>query len=149
MQLVFDTIDELRDFVKTHLKTKRGGKDDEPDAGAGQPATGNAPQPLMPAQQHTGFNGPTGGFAPPNGSGPSFPSAAPGVDPAIATLVARVNARIDASVASGQNVDNMLNWFRGQSGPEAANATLDQIKQNFMHKLPMATLENIAKSMNA
>lgn len=142
----FDTEEEF----KARIKNPRGTKNqDEPETGAGQPATGNAPTPLMPTQQHAGFTGPTGGFAPPNG-GPAFPGAsAPTADPAIMSLAQRINAKLDGMIAAGQNVDSALNWFRGQAGSEAANATLDQIKNHFMHKLPMVTLENIAKSMNA
>lgn len=147
MQITFESIEEVRDFVKTHLKGSRGKVGDKED---GDTTTGAAPAPLMPPQgqqvafqptQQPAFSPPQGGFP---GSG-----AAPGVDPATQAIVARINTRIDGAITSGQPADAVLTWFRTQCGAEAANATMDQIKQSFLPKLPMASLENIAKLMNA
>jgi len=151
MRLSFDSIEEVREFVKG-LKTSRTGKGSDDEGGA---ATGSAPQPLAPPQggQTGGFPG-AGGFAPPGGGATpavgGFP--APGVTgpaPEAVALVNRITAAVDKAVASGQPADAVLAWFRGQCGPEAANATMDQIKGHFLPKAALPTLENIAKLMNA
>lgn len=144
MQLTFNSIEELRDFVKSHLKGTRGGKNTD-DGDTNPAGTGGAPAPLQPPQQQPSFQPPTG-FP---GAGNMVPGGATEAAAATMAIVARINARIDGAIASGQPADAVLTWFRGQAGAEAANATMDQIKQNFLPKLPMATLENIAKLMNA
>lgn len=153
MRLSFDTIDEVKDFVK-QLKGTRGGKVGDNDEGA---AAGNAPQPLAPPLgQATTFN-PAGGpgFAPPaggaiqTGAGP-FAAGATVLAPEIQALVTRIVTRIDGAAASGQSVDAMLTWLRGNVGdPGAASATLDQIKTVFLPRASAPTLENIAKLMAA
>lgn len=145
MQLIFDSVDEVRTFVKNELKGQRGKKDDgEGDAGT----AGSAPPLAMPPQQgqQPAFNPQTAAFTPPT----AFPGGTPSnIDPATQAIVGRIVARIDGAIGSGQPADAVLTWFRGQCGAEAANATMDQIKQNFLPKLAMPTLENIAKLMNA
>ncbi len=143
MQLIFDSVDEVKDFVKTQLKGTRGKKDDDEPNTAG--STGGAPAPLMPQGQPATFapQGATASFSPPAG----FPGTQ--VDPAVTAIVARIVKRIDGAIGSGQPADAVLTWFRGQCGNEAANATMDQIKQVFLPKLAMPTLENIARLMNA
>ena len=79
------------------------------------------------------------------------PGAA-GPAPEVLALVARINARIDGAVASGQTVENVSTWFRGElikAGVDANNATLDQIKGVLLAKAPVPALEGIAKLMNA
>lgn len=150
MRLSFDSIEEVKDFVK-NLKGTRGGKaGDSEDTGTAQ--TGNAPQPLAPPGG--GFNPGGAAFAPPVGgatlAGAAFPAAgAPGLAPEVQALVTRITTRIDGAIATGQPAEQVLAWFRGQCGPEAAAATMDQIKQIFLPKAPVPTLENIAKLMNA
>lgn len=145
MRLSFDTIDEVKDFVK-QLKGTRGGKAGEADEG--QPATGNAPAPLAPPQGAIGGFPGTAGFAPP------MPGAAPGggfpaaVAPEVQALVARITTRLDQAIGMGQS-DDALKFFRTQCGPEAANATMDQIKGVFLPKASVPTLEQIAKLMAA
>lgn len=139
MKLCFDSIEEVKDFVGS-LKGTRGKKGDD----AEPQAANQAPAPLQPpAQQQPAFNPPAqvAGFP---GAG-----AAPGTDPAVHALVERIVKRIDGAIASGQPADAVLTWFRGQCGAEAANATMDQIKQSFLPKLAAPALENIAKLMNA
>lgn len=153
MKLCFDSVDEVRAFVKDELKGRRGAKSDDGDTGVNTGVAGNAggaPAPLMPPQQQPG------GFAPPGGGASFMPQQQPGgfpgvgtIDPAVAAIVARITARIDGAITAGQPADQVLAWFRTQCGPEATNATLDQIKQAFLAKLPMPSLENIAKLMNA
>ena len=95
MRLSFDSIDEVKEFVKS-FKGTRGGKN-EPDEA---PAAGQAPTPLMP---------PAGGFAGP-GSATGFPAAggafpttaAPAIDPALQGVVTRIVTKLDASLAAGR-----------------------------------------------
>lgn len=146
MKLCFDSIAEVREFVAA-LKGTRGKKGEGDDDG-GNTAANAAPAPLMPPQGQPGSPGPgaSAAFTPPQQAG--FPGA-PSIDPAVAGLVQRIATRIDGAIQSGQPADTVLTWFRGQCGNEAANATMDQIKQIFLPKLTVPTLENIAKLMNA
>lgn len=146
VKLSFDSVEEVRNFVKEELKgVRRGGKDDE--AAGGQPGN-TAPQPLNPpvGGPATGFPGPTA-FAPQGGG---FPTGAPVLAPEVAALVGRIVTRVDGLITSGQQpADQILNWFRQQCGPEAANATMDQIKQVFLPKASQPTLEDIVKLIGA
>ena len=154
MKLCFDSIEEVKEFVAS-LKGTRG-KKGEADEGA---APGNAPAPLQPPAGGVaqGFN--PGGmattqFAPPVGgvaqAGGAFPAAAaPTVAPEIAALVQRIIVKLDAAIASGQPADAALNWLKSQCGPDTANYTMDQIKQQALPKLAQPVLENMAKLMAA
>jgi hypothetical protein len=153
MKLCFDTVEELREFVKNDLKAKRGGKADGADD---TPAAGSAPPPLMPPTggQPQGFNpGGMQGFAAPGaGAGPTggaFPAAGAQIAPEVAALVQRIIVKLDSAIASGQPADQALMWFRNQCGPDAANYTMDQIKQHGLPKLQQTQLDAIAKMMNA
>lgn len=148
MRLSFDTIDEVKDFVK-QLKGTRGGKSEPDELGnAGQAA----PQPLQPpAGGAAGFNPgfvPQGGGAGPTGG--AFPAAgATGPAPEVLALVQRISAKIDGAIAGGQPAESVVTWFRTQCGPEAANYTLDQIKQVALPRMAQVGLEQIAKLMAA
>lgn len=151
MELKFFSIDEVKDFVK-QLKGARGGKNDADDG----PQTGQqAPAPLAPPTgQVQGFQPGSTGFAPPvGGAGPqggAFPAAgAQAVAPEVQALVNRIVGAIDKAIQSGQPVEGVAQWFRGQCGPEAANFTLDQIKQVALPRAALPVLENIAKLMAA
>lgn len=151
MKLVFDSIEEVQEFVKK-LKGTRGGK----DKGDEVETAGSAPAPLQPPAggAPTTFNpGATTGFAPQGaGAAPAaaaFPAAgAPVLAPEVQALVNRIIVRLDHAVGMGQAAD-ALKFFQGQCGPDAANYTLDQIKAVALPKLAMPALENIAKLMNA
>ena len=140
MKLCFDSIEEVKLFVAA-LKGTRGKKGEEE---SGEAAVHQAPAPLMPPQAAPQAFQPAAApqFTPPA----AFPAAA---DPAVMALVGRINTRIDGAIASGQPADQVLTWFRSQCGNEAGSATMDQIKANFLPKLSMAVLENIARLMNA
>jgi hypothetical protein len=86
---------------------------------------------VAPQPQPQGFPGANGPTPPP----PSNP------------LVAAIVARIDGAINSGQAVEAIVNWFRQQIGPDAANATLDQIKQVFVPRLTEAQLKQIAPQL--
>jgi hypothetical protein len=140
MKLCFDSIDEVKEFV-AQLKGARGKKGEADDP----PAGGQAPPPLQPPTGgQTAFNPNT--FTPPAGG--AFP-AATGPAPEVVALVQRISTRIDGALASGQPADQVLQWFRGQCGPEAAAFTMDQIKTVALPKMAVPGLENIAKLMNA
>lgn len=151
MKLCFDSIEEVKAFVG-ELKGTRGKRGEKDEAGESQPA-GQVPLPMQPPAlpPSQGFPG-AAGFAPPAaGAGQAagaFPAvAATGPAPEVLVLVNRIVARVDAAAAAGGPQDAALAWFRGQCGPEAASATMDQIKAHFLPRLPMAQLENIAKQM--
>lgn len=147
MKLCFDSIEEVKEFVG-NLKGTRNKKGEED----GTP-TGQAPAPLQPPQTNAGPSFAPGGYVPPGAGavpGGAFPAAgAPAPDPAVTALVNRISTRIDSAIQTGQPADQVLAWFRGQCGAEAANADMNAIKTVFLPKAPMPTLENIAKLMNA
>lgn len=62
-------------------------------------------------------------------------------------LIQAILARIDGAVNSGQSADAIVNWFRQQIGPEAAQATLDQIKQIFVPRMTEQQLRQIAPQL--
>lgn len=167
MQLIFDNIAEVREFI-AGLKGTRGKKGEGDDASGDTqtggpvalPGAGGAPAPIMPQPQGyppqqpgPGTMPQTSGFvqAQPNFApqGQAYPPQQQGVDPVVAGLVQRIVVKIDASVQNGQSAVEALNWFRGQCGPDAANATIDHIKQHFLFRLPVTQLEQIAKMMAA
>jgi hypothetical protein len=152
MELKFTSIEEMLEFAGK-LKKPRTGK-----AGEGEEAS-NTPAPLQPSAggAAVGFPG-AGGFAPQGAGagqmGGAFPAVgAPVLAPEVAALVQRITARMDSAVSSGvTKADDMLAWFRGQCAgvdPNAANATLDQIKGVFLPKLSVPALDQIAKMMAA
>ena len=153
MKLEFDSIEEVKEFV-TKLKGTRGGKGDKED----EAPQGQAPAPLAPPTNQTGaaaFNqNPAPSFAPPVPgataavAGP-FASAATGPAPEVLALVNRIVVRLEGAIASGQPADQALAWLRSQCGPDAANATMDQMKTVVLPKASVPVLENIAKLMNA
>lgn len=158
MRLSFDSIDEVKEFVKG-LKGTRGGKNDAGDDE--QLKGGNAPAPLMPntaGQVAGGFPG-TGGAAPGAGAGPmgagpfAGGAAAGGQDQAQVQMVTRIIGAMDAAVSSGRtSVDNMLAWFRQECAKvdaTAANATLDQIKGVYLYRMGAPALEGLAKAIGA
>jgi len=158
MELKFFSIEEVKEFV-TQLKGTRGGKnaknEDEGNE-TGTAATGGAPAPILPPAGGAAFSpGPSGGAAagaagfPGQGSGSAFPAAGASVSPEVDALVKRIVVKIDGAVAGGQPVEAVAAWFRTQAGPEAANATLEQIKTVFLPKMPMAALQNVAQLMAA
>ena len=141
MRLEFDSIEELKTFVKNELKgTRRGKGEEEP----GDPP--QAPAPIMPPTSVPSQFHPSG-FAEAPKSG--FPGVASAISPEVTALVQRINAKIDGALTSGQPADTVLNWFRQRCGPDASAATLDQIKTAFLPKLSIPHLEDTAKLMGA
>lgn len=153
MQLTFSSIEEVKEFVK-QLKGTRGGKSEAEEAGE----TNKAPPPLAPpttaaafAPNGAGFAAPAAGATPMGGA---FPVAgANGPAPEALALVTRLTARYDALATQGQDPNAMLTWFRNECAKaglaEAANASMDQIKQACLPKLSVPSLEAMAKLMGA
>lgn len=148
--LEFDSWEEAEAFRTSGKATRRKKADGTDDTGP------EAPAPMQPPAA-AAVTGPAPTFAPPAAAAvqqTGFPAAnafpqANGPSPAVAALVERINKRIDGAIASGQPVDQILAWFRGQCGVGYEQATLDQIKQAALPKLPEAQLTEIAKLMNA
>lgn len=145
----FESAEEFEAFKVSGKKT-RTKKDETDEAG------GSAPAPLAPPAGGSaqGFNPggmSTAQFAPPAGGAVQVPGvfSAPAVAPEIAALVQRIVTKLDSAIASGQPADQALAWFKSQCGPETANYTLDQIKQQALPKLAQPVLENMAKLMAA
>ena len=156
MQLTFNSIEEVKEFVKG-LKGTRGGKGG--DDGDQETAKGAqvAPAPLPPPA--AGFTGGAAGFAGafPAGiqatSSPFGGNAASGPSHEVLALATRIATKIDGALASGQNPDAALQWLRTESVrlgfAEAASATMDQIKSIFLPKMTQPALENICKLTGA
>jgi hypothetical protein len=91
---------------------------------------------------------PTGaamGFTAPQTAMQSFPGAT--AVPAVNPLVPQIIAKLDGALTSGQNAEQITNWFRNLLGPDAAAATLDQIKQVFIPRLPEPQLKQLAQQV--
>jgi hypothetical protein len=152
----FDSLEEFEAFRTSGKKTRSGKRGEEGDDA---PTTGSAPTPLMPpaggvpggalAPGQTQMLAPgVSGFSPGNLGG-VFPAAGAQIAPEVAALVQRIIVKLDSAIASGQPADQALMWFRNQCGPDAANYTMDQIKQHGLPKLQQTQLDAIAKMMNA
>ena len=138
--VVFETMDEFEAFRTSGKKTRT--KKEEAD----EAATGNAPAPLQPAFNPGGAAPAAAGFP---GAGGAFPAPA-GPAPEVLSIVSRIISKTDASLQAGQGTpEQVLQWFRNQCGPEAASMTLDQVKTIALPRLPMPTLENMAKLIAA
>jgi hypothetical protein len=156
MRLSFDTIDEVKDFVK-QLKGTRGGKggsDDDTGATAGNVNVGGAPAGLAPPPAQPPAGAPA--FTPPAG-GAFVPNQAPAPS-TMAAIVGRITAQVDKLIAGqvpgqpAQPMDAVLQWLRGQIAPHdasAAAATMDQVKQVYLNKLPEAALTEMARQIGA
>lgn len=164
---IFNSIDEIKEFVGL-LKGARGGKTKADDGETGStvdvgnlPGNGQAPPPLMPTTQQlqaaTGMNGAAPAVAATVGQSAvagAFPGGGPmpGADPAAAALVQRIAVRVDGAITSGQPAESITQWLRnacGQVDANAAQADLATLKAVYLPKMPPATLEAMAKQMNA
>jgi hypothetical protein len=126
----FDNWEEMEVFRSSGKKTRGKAKDEEQVEDVAQAITNAQPlqQPPSPPPTATVHNFPGGN----SGSTQVHP------------LVTAILARIDGAVSSGQSTDAVITWFRQQIGPDAANATLEQIKQIFIPRMSKAQLEQIA-----
>jgi len=156
MKLEFDSIAELKEFY-AQLKGTRGKKGEDVDDAPAQPAIGPAltPAPMaIPTRAEASmaaFN-PTA-FAPQAaGAGqaaPVFPvAAATGPAPEVLALVKSINERANASIgANPASLNDALKFFRDSIGPDAAQATLQQIQEHFLPRMATENLMKLAKLM--
>lgn len=148
MRLEFNSVDEVKEFV-AQLKGKRGAKGGDDDTAV---AANPVPTPVMPPPA-TGFApGPQAAFVPPGMPGfnpaPPPPVGYPsGPTPEVLAMIGRICNALDLSLARGQPAETALAWFRQQCGPEAAAATMDQVKSSFLPRMTLPALEQIAKLM--
>lgn len=134
----FDSMEEFEAFRVSGKKTRSKREEAEQEAVA-EPNPPVVASPSVAPQQQT--------FTPPvTPVQHGFPGAN-GQTPPVHPLVTAILARIDGAVASGQQTDAIVNWFRQQIGPEAAQATLDQIKQVFVPRMTEAQLKQIAPQL--
>jgi hypothetical protein len=138
----FDSMEEFEQFRVSGKATRKRTKD-EVEETATEPARQAAPPP-QPAPAVQPISTPpdvqqamTSGF--PGGNG----QMAPVVNP----IVAAIHARIDGAVSTGQSVDDIVKWFRQQIGPEAAQATLDQIRNIFIPRMTEIQLKQLAPQL--
>lgn len=134
----FDSLDEYEQFRVSGKATRQRKKED--DEAASQPVA-QAASPAPAAAQQT--------FTPPATAVQGFPGGGPAqaAAPPPHPLVIAINAKIDQAVASGQSADAIVNWFRQHIGAEAADATLDQIKNVFIPRLTEVQLKQIAPQL--
>lgn len=164
--------EQVKDYA-SKIKGSRGGKNtgDAEQANPAQQQPSNPPPPPMQPPANPGvmaspmpqtapmgtgtFGGQASGFpgaaplAPGAGPAQGFPAAAAQSGPSaeVQALVQRIVARTDGAIQSGQPPAAVLDWFQKQlapSIPEAANASLDQIKQTLLYRLQPAQLTQIA-----
>lgn len=138
----------VRDFVKGLKGTRAGKGGDDNEDGA------KAPPPQAPPTGQT-FQAQGGGaaFAPQAGgvvqTGAAF--VAPGApSPEVLQLVQGIVTRLDGAIQSGQAPDAALNWAKQQIAPHdasVANATMDQVKQHYLPRLPLPALQQVARFM--
>ncbi len=127
----FDTVEEFEAF-RTSGKKTRTKKEEAAD------------EVVMDAMDVTKLP-PATAFAPPVQAPQGFPGSPPVATPQAANpIVAQIIAKVDGALASGQSPDNVLNWFRQQIGPDAAQATLDQIKTVFLPRMTDTQLKTLA-----
>jgi hypothetical protein len=130
----FENWDEMEAFRTSGKKTrgKKGEENDPVETGVEIVA-----QPLPPQPSFTPPVQPVAGFPGANGAAP----------PAVNPLAVAIAAKADNAIAGGQSAEQVLNWFRGQIGPDAASATWDQIKSVYLPRLPEAQLKTIAPQL--
>lgn len=131
----FESMEEFENFRTSGKKTRAKGQREEVEEQA-EPVAASTPQTFAPSAAATQ---PSQGFPGGNSGAPAATATHP--------LVTAILARIDGAVSSGQPSDAVVTWFRQQIGPEAANATLDQIKQIFVPRMTEQQLKQIAPQL--
>lgn len=140
----FDSMDEFEAFRTSGRKTRgksQSGMTEveeavEAQAGRADPTDTRPPPAAPPAPAAQGFT------PPPTATVHSFPGNS-GTNPIVTAII----AKIDGALSSGQPTDAVVMWFRQQIGPDAANATLEQIKTVFIPRLSEAQLKQIAPQL--
>ncbi len=135
----FDSMEEFEAFKVSGKKTRGKKGEEAAEETAADVNVVQGGQPVMPQAMQ--------GFTPPATAIPmqGFPGAvaAPQVNP----LVPQIITKLDGAIATGQNAEQITNWFRNLLGPDAATATLDQIKQVFIPRLAEPQLKQLAQQV--
>jgi hypothetical protein len=135
----FDSLEEFEQFRVSGKATRQRKKDEVDEVAQPTPVEQTA-QAIRDAQ-------PVQTFTPPPAAAPQgFPGGNSGSAP-VHPLVTAILARIDGAINSGQAADAIVTWFRQQIGPDAAQATLDQIKQVFVPRMTEMQLKQIAPQL--
>jgi len=156
----FGDWEELEAFRTSGKKTRaKGAKDDDGETGGANvgniPGNGQAPAPQMPsgAQLQAAAGGAGAGLSAAPGAFPGGGMApVMGGDPAVAALVQRISVRVDGAIASGQPAEGVTQWLRNacvQIDSAAGQADLNTLKTVYLFKLPVASLDAMAKTMGA
>jgi hypothetical protein len=143
----FDTWEEMEIFRTSGKKTRGRSQmaDESPTADeVAEKQAQQGQQVIAPNPAAATFQPAVAQVAPPSQGFPGGNGAAPA--PAH-PLVAAILARIDGAVGSGQPADAIVTWFRQQIGPDAANASLDQLKQVFIPRMTEGQLKQIAPQL--
>jgi hypothetical protein len=133
----FDSMEEFEAFRTSGKKTRTKGQVDTEETMPATAVAAVATQPAAPqfvAPPSHGFPG-----AATNGATPPPQTVHP--------LVSAILNRIDGSIATGQTEEAIMAWFRQQIGPDAAQATLDQLKQIILPRMSEAQLRQIAPQL--
>jgi hypothetical protein len=137
----FDNWDEMEAFRTSGRKT-RTKKEEAAEAAEEQAA---APPAITP--------GPPATFTPPvtpvavTPAPQGFPGANGTAAPAVNPLAIAIADKADNAIAGGQDANAVLMWFRQTIGPDATNATWDQIKSVYLPRLPNEQLVKIAPQL--
>jgi hypothetical protein len=148
----FDTWEEMEIFRTSGKKTRGKAKDEdvtveEVTEKVAQMNTAMATQATAPTPS---VQAPASAFQANLPAQPAhgFPGAATnGATPPLHSLAVAVISKIDGAIASGQPTESIAGWFRQQIGPDAAQATLDQIKQIYIPRMTEAQLKQIAPQL--
>jgi hypothetical protein len=132
----FESMEEFEAFRVSGKKTRTKGQVDAEEAPPAPNVSALPSQPQFtpppPATPSHGFPGANGPTPPPQQLHP---------------IASAILAKIDGSIASGQTPEAIVAWFRQQIGPEAAQATFDQLKQVLIPRMQEAQLRQIAPQL--
>ena len=140
----FDSMEEFEAFRSSGKKARSRIKEEEP---VQEEVAQTAPEPVAPAPVAPTPTPPPGFTPPSTATVHNFPGSNSGSPPTVHPLVTAILARIDGALTTGQSTDAVVQWFRQQIGPDAANATLDQIKQIFIPRMSAERLEQLAPQL--
>jgi hypothetical protein len=139
----FDTWEEMELFRTSGKKTRGKAKDDEVTV---EEVTEKVAQMNTAAATTLGTQA-NNTFQPvPSPVAQGFPGGNGAAAP-MHPLATAVIGKIDGAIGSGQPTESIAAWFRSQIGPDAAQATLDQIKQVFIPRMTEAQLKQIAPQL--
>jgi hypothetical protein len=144
INIEFDSWEEMEVFRTSGKKTRGKSQMTETEEAAELQASKADPTVTVAANPV-----PPQSFVPPaaQAAPTGFPGANGPTPPPPDKVVTAILARIDGAVNSGQSTDAIVNWFRQQIGPEATNATLEQIRNILIPRLTKPQLTQIAPQL--